>query len=174
MVLTANWNQQWKHRHRKNVAAPFASTRSRASRWYLFCAYSLGRIMHTSINCASVSRHSDSNYVNNNNAYVPIIAINIWSLCLFTLVFRSCYIRWTIGAVSASVPHYISVVPMVILQNNFHGAKRRATKCIDRWFVVTNSDMFYRFINLLTHCIYLFYYSLDYQKKYLKSSIEIL
>lgn len=173
-MLTANRNQQWKHRHRKNYAAPFASTRSRASRWYLFCAYSHGRIMHTSITCASVSRRSDSDYINNNNAYVPIIALNIWSLCLFTLVFRSRYVCRNVSAVSTSVPHHISLVPMVVFQNNFHRAKRRTTKCIVGWFVVTNSDMLYCFISLLTHSTYLFYYSSDYQKKYLKSSIEIL
>jgi len=71
-VFTANRNQQWKHRHRKNYAAPFASTRSRASRWYLFCAYSRGRIMHTSITCVSVSCRSDRNYVNNNNAQLKL------------------------------------------------------------------------------------------------------
>jgi hypothetical protein len=55
MVLTTHRNQQWRHRHRKDFAAPFASTQSRASRWYSFCAYSHGRIMRTSIICASVS-----------------------------------------------------------------------------------------------------------------------
>jgi len=128
MVPTANRNQQWKHRHRKNYAAPFASTRSRASRWYLFCAFSRGRITRTFITCASVSCRSDRYCVNNNNnAYVPIKATNIRSLCLFSLVYRSSHVHRTVGAVSASVPHNTSVVPMVVLQNDFHRAKWRST-----------------------------------------------
>lgn len=41
---------------------------------------------------------------------------------------QSSHIHRTVGAVSASVSHHTSVVPMVVLQNDFHRAKRRATK----------------------------------------------
>jgi len=168
-VLTANRNQQWKHRHRKNYVAPFASTRSRASRWYLFCAYSRGRITRTSITCASVSCRSDGNYVNN-NAYVPIKATNIRSLCLFLSIGR-------VTSVELSVPYLLvyHIILVMFLWSYFKtiftepsGAPPNVLTDNLSLLIVTC------FIGFLTHSTYLFYYSSDCQKKYLKSSIGIL
>jgi len=66
-------------------------------------------------------------------------ATNNQSQCLIlhpSCSYRSGHVRRTVDTISSSVPHHTSVVPMVVLQNNFHGAKRRPTKCINGQFII--------------------------------------
>lgn len=112
--------QQWTARNRKAHALRFSSKRSRACRWYSYCASWPGRTTRTSITCASVSRPI--------RVISPPPPSRVAVPSLNRPFFRPNHVPRNQSGLPAHLSRYTRLLPVVLLQDHIHRAGRCAPK----------------------------------------------